>query len=76
MTTKTKVYSPVNGEESSHTSQVWGAKAIGRVIGRTERQTNHLLAHGAIRSAHKVLGMWTANADRLSREFAGDRHEH
>jgi hypothetical protein len=67
-----KAKQPVNGEESSHTNQLWGAKAIGRVINRTERQTNHLLAKGAIKSAHKVLGQWTANADRLVREFAGE----
>jgi hypothetical protein len=33
---------------------VWGAKAIGDVIRRTEHQTHYLLERGAIRAARKV----------------------
>jgi hypothetical protein len=49
----------------------WGAKAIGAVINRTERQTNHLLIKGHIKSARKVGGVYAADVGALRREFGG-----
>ena len=49
--------------------QLWGAKNIGFAINRTERQTVHLLGRGAIKSAKKVAGRWTASESALRREF-------
>lgn len=43
---------------------VWGARQIAEVIGRTERQTHHLLETGAL-PARKVGGRWVANVSRL-----------
>jgi hypothetical protein len=48
---------------------VWGARAIGQVIGRTERQAHHLLESGALKSARKKGGRWVANRAVLIREF-------
>jgi hypothetical protein len=49
----------------------WGARAIGAVINRTERQTNHLLIKGHIKSARKVGGVYAADVGALRREFGG-----
>jgi hypothetical protein len=51
---------------------VWGVEEIGKVIGRTARQTHHILARGQIKSARKVGGKWVANRDALIRELSGD----
>jgi hypothetical protein len=48
---------------------VWGAKAIGRVIGRTERQTHYLLERGAIPAARKVGAQWCASELGLRAQF-------
>jgi hypothetical protein len=48
---------------------VWGARAIGALIGRNESQTHYLLNGGHIKSARKVGGAWVANVDALRREF-------
>ena len=48
---------------------------IGRVIGRGERQTFHLLQIGEIKSARRVGGRWCAGREALLKEFcagAGD----
>jgi hypothetical protein len=37
---------------------VWGAKAISRVINRTEMQTYHMLEKGLIPGARKVGKLW------------------
>jgi hypothetical protein len=47
---------------------VWGADGIGRVIGRSARQTHHLLAIGAI-PAKKIGGRWAADAEVLRNLF-------
>jgi hypothetical protein len=44
---------------------VWGAKAIGELIGRNERQTFHLLENGALKGARKVKGIWSAKRSAL-----------
>jgi hypothetical protein len=49
---------------------VWGAAAIAKVIGRTERQTVHLLEHQKI-PASKVGGRWCSSKSKLNK-FFGD----
>jgi hypothetical protein len=49
----------------------WGARAIGAVINRTERQVSHLLIRGHIKSARKLGGVYVANVGALMREFGG-----
>ena len=48
---------------------VWGARAIGEVIGRTERQTHYLLERGAIRAARKIGSQWRASVPGLNAQF-------
>jgi hypothetical protein len=48
---------------------VWGARAIGKVIDRSERQVHYLLASGTLKSAQKKGGRWVANRPALIREF-------
>jgi hypothetical protein len=63
---------PATVEESSPRGrQLWGSIEIGRAINRTPRQAYHLLNSGAIKSARKVGGRWTANETTLRREFGG-----
>ena len=50
----------------------WGVDEIGKVIGRTARQTHHILRRGQIKSARKIGGKWVANRDALLRELSGD----
>ncbi|MAA98684.1 MAG: hypothetical protein CMN87_10785 [Stappia sp.] len=47
---------------------VWGAEEIARVIGRTPRQTFHLMASGQI-PAKKVGGRWCAERGKLIEFF-------
>jgi hypothetical protein len=58
----------INGELSDD-APVWGADAIGRVIGRDRWQTYHLLKVGAIECARKKGALWTAIPSALRREF-------
>jgi hypothetical protein len=51
---------------------VWGAKAIGSVIGRNERQTFHLLENGALKGARKIGGIWTAKRSSLLGQWEAD----
>jgi hypothetical protein len=63
---------PRQGDNSNNLDKpVWGAAAIGEIIGRTERQTHHLLSRGFIKCARKVGGAWTATPSALRREFGG-----
>jgi hypothetical protein len=50
---------------------VWGAEAIGRVIGRNPRQAFYLLEKGAL-PARKVRGIWCANVEKLIAHCSGD----
>jgi hypothetical protein len=61
----------VNGNDSAADRPVWGAAAIGRLIGKNPRQTHHLLARGLIKSARQVGHQWTAIPSALRREFGG-----
>jgi len=55
--------------QDSLNKPVWGAKAIGEVIGRNPRQAFHLLTNGHIKSARQVGGRWTALPSALLKEF-------
>lgn len=50
---------------------VWGVTEIAKLIGRTERQTNHLLAAGKL-PGKKVGGRWVAERGKLVRFFMDD----
>jgi hypothetical protein len=60
----------------TETTVVWGAKAIGEIIGRNERQTHYLLEIGAIRAAHKAgakkRSQWCASVAGLREQFFGE----
>lgn len=43
---------------------VWGASAIAKLIGRTDRQTFHLLSSGEL-PAKRVGGRWVASKTKL-----------
>jgi hypothetical protein len=48
---------------------IWGVKPISTVIGRTERQTYHLLVTGQL-PAQLVGGRWVASRSGLRQRFA------
>jgi hypothetical protein len=50
---------------------VWGAAAIGRVIGRNQRLTFSLLERGLL-PARKVGGRWVASKRKLLATVTGD----
>jgi hypothetical protein len=50
---------------------VWGVDEIAKVIGRTPRQTFHILARGQLKTPLKVGGKWCANREALLRELSG-----
>jgi hypothetical protein len=45
---------------------VWGARAIGEVLGLNARDTHHFLAWGRIKPARKVGGKWCASKRELA----------
>lgn len=47
---------------------VWGVEGIGKVIGRTPRQTFHMCATGAL-PAKKVGNRWVVKREVLERFF-------
>jgi hypothetical protein len=53
---------------------LWGAKAIGEAINRSERQTLHLLEVGAI-PAKKVGGRHVTTTGALRRQILGGLNE-
>lgn len=48
---------------------LWGAKKIGKAIGRNARQAFYLLETGQIKCARKVASRWIANHRALLEEF-------
>src|SRR5262249_24988333 len=50
---------------------IWGAGAIAKVIGRTERSTFHLLANELL-PAKRVGGRWCASRRKLLAALIGD----
>jgi hypothetical protein len=55
--------------EIGATDIVWGAKAIGQVLGLSERQTYHRLERGQISCAKKFGNTWAASKLALQRLF-------
>jgi hypothetical protein len=49
---------------------IWGAKAIGLVIGRSERQTYHLLEQGHLSCARKFGSTWVSTRSALLQLFS------
>jgi hypothetical protein len=56
-------------KEQERLDLVWGAKNIGKVIGKEPRETFHLLTTGKIR-ATKVGSQWVASKSGLRAQFA------
>jgi hypothetical protein len=50
----------------------WGAKAIGKTLGLSERQAFHRLERGQIPCARKFGNTWAASRQALIRLFAPD----
>lgn len=50
---------------------LWGAAAIGAVIGRTKRQTYHMLTRGELKGAKLIGGRWCITREAL-RAIFGD----
>ncbi|RWA62119.1 DNA-binding protein [Mesorhizobium sp.] len=50
---------------------VWGAKAIGKEIGLTERQAYHMLEKGLL-PAKKLGDKWVADARQLHAVISGE----
>jgi len=50
----------------------WGAINIGRVIGRTRRQTYHMLRRGLIKSARQSGKNYCAHIPTLRKEFGAE----
>jgi len=63
----------VNGGINSDTRNgcdfLWGVQAIGQVIGRSSRQTFHILSKGEIKSAKKIGGRWMVSRAALLKEL-------
>jgi len=59
----------VNGQSENQPEFLWGVAAIAEAIDRTPRQTNHMLAIGAIESAMKKGGRWVVLRRKLPEEF-------
>jgi hypothetical protein len=48
---------------------LWGGRAIGAAIGKSQKATLHMLERGQIKSAVKRCSQWTAWRNALRREF-------
>ena len=62
----------VESSSEGTTMLVWGAKAIGQSINRSERQAWYLLKKGKIHGARKVGKKWVACASVLLRPFTSE----
>lgn len=54
----------MEGVNSKQMDLIWEVSEIAKIIGRTERQTNHLLSSGQV-PAKKVGGRWVAERNKL-----------
>jgi hypothetical protein len=59
--------------ETTSSDVVWGAKAIGGVLGLSERQAYHRLEKGQISCARKFGKSWAASKQALQQLFV--QHE-
>lgn len=48
---------------------IWGVEEISLLIGRSPRQTHHILAAGLITPAKKIGGRWVVSRSALERFF-------
>jgi hypothetical protein len=55
--------------ESSACDLLWGVVEIARSIGRTHRQTSHLITSGHLKSPKKVGGHWVVSRSALMAEL-------
>jgi hypothetical protein len=56
---------------SNHQDEfVWGAAAIGPIIGRTEKGAFHALESGRVPGAKKVAGRWGLHIPTFRNSFA------
>ena len=51
------------------TEVIWGAAAIGSIIGQTRRQTFELLKTGRLKGARKIGGRWCITRRALLENF-------
>lgn len=51
---------------------VWGAKAIAKLIGRTERVVFHMLENGHLPGARQIGGRWVIERSKLVAVFTGE----
>lgn len=58
----------MNSDSDKALNLVWEVEAIAKLIGRSERQTFHLLATGKL-PAKKVGGRWVAERNKLMSFF-------
>lgn len=57
--------------QSSAIDLIWGVSAIARVIGRTDRQTFHMVSTGEL-PARKVGNRWVIERSKLIAHFTED----
>jgi hypothetical protein len=69
MANQDRVETANGSAEPAPSDFLWGAEAIGKVIGRRRWPTYHLLEAGEIKSAKKVGGRWVAARSALLREL-------
>lgn len=50
---------------------IWGISAIARIIGRTDRQTFHMVSNGEI-PAKKIGSRWVIERGKLIALFTGE----
>jgi hypothetical protein len=72
MSNVTPNQTPVNNNKESAPEFAWGASAIGRAIGISQRQAYNLLIDGQIKSAQKRGLKWVAHIPALRREFGAE----
>jgi hypothetical protein len=62
----------VNHDQSAATPELlWGAKAIGKAIGRSEKAAFQMLEAGKLPGARKVAGRWAFNPKIFFASFEG-----
>jgi hypothetical protein len=57
-------------DETTASDLVWGADAIAKVIGRSERATFHLLSSGLL-PAKKIGGKWVGSREKILNALTG-----
>lgn len=56
-------------EEKNAVGVIWGAEEIGKAIGKSKRQTFHLLEEGQLQGAVKIGGRWAITLRALAANF-------